>query len=120
MTLGTDDKGCAYITLSPNQKKEFFMGIPVSSIKNSAEGSYKITLKMEVKHLNDKFGRSLKLGDKVVIPDPDATKGDAWNFGNFIATVKKYKNDKIISVEDADGDYWDVEAYRTEKYYEEV
>jgi len=45
---------------------------------------------------------------------PDPNDNDLWIQGNFEATVIAFKDDTLITVEDAECDAWDVEANRVE------
>lgn len=67
----------------------------------------------------DNKSRFIRIGDTVVMPDPDNALGDLWSHGNFVATAKsKAEGDfaegkrQLITVEDAEGDCFDIEPRR--------
>ena len=49
-------------------------------------------------------------GINVKMPEPNDT--DSWNFGGFWACVEYIKPNGNLIVEDADGDFFEVEGYR--------
>lgn len=59
----------------------------------------------------DKRGYVLKEHDMVLMPEPQ--EEDAWEYGNFVDTIVSLNPD-MITVEDADGDCWDIEPGRVE------
>ena len=62
----------------------------------------------------DFHGNTITYGASVTMPEPNGTD-DAWFFGGFVATVWDTKDDgKLITVEDSDGDFFDVEPNRVE------
>ena len=62
----------------------------------------------------DKHGNTITYGASVIMPEPNGTD-DGWSHGGFSATVWDAKDDgKLITVEDADGDFFDVEPERVE------
>lgn len=53
----------------------------------------------------------IEIGDYVIIPDPE--EDDTWNYGEISVSVDSIDKDSgIITVVDADDDYFDVEANR--------
>jgi hypothetical protein len=62
----------------------------------------------------DVNGKSITYGAVITMPEPNGTD-DCWSHGGFIATVWDSKdNGKLITVEDSDGDFFDVEPNRVE------
>lgn len=60
----------------------------------------------------DKNGNTITFGASVIMPEPNGTD-DCWSHGGFTANVWDAKDDgKLITVEDADGDFFDVEPER--------
>ena len=67
--------------------------------------------------MRDKYNRPLKLGDSVIMPEPDEVN-DEFTIGGWVGTYAYDKPDSsvtLITVEDMDGDCWDVEPCRVEK-----
>jgi len=46
MTYGSNDKGEAYLRLSPEEHKEFQAGKTIKKITGCAKGMYRITIRM--------------------------------------------------------------------------
>ncbi len=63
--------------------------------------------------IKDKDGKPLEIGDSVTMPAPNGTD-DAWKYGGFLTQIVGTKPG-LVTVEDADGDCFDVEPERTEK-----
>jgi hypothetical protein len=58
---------------------------------------------------------SLSVGDDVLMPDPKDDGSDAWEHGDFLGRIVSFKEfDNVIyaTVEDGDGDCFDIEAER--------
>lgn len=102
-----------YIKLSPDEIKDFEAGKSLFKIASSVLGDFKITLKCEAKNLLDINKEEVYIGDTIVMPEPTQVD-DHWKHGNFEATVFSFKNNQLVTVEDADGDGWDIEANRVE------
>jgi hypothetical protein len=63
---------------------------------------------------SDVNGEKIEFFSTVIMPDPNGTD-DHWKYGGFSATVIDTKNDgELITVEDSDGDFFDVEPNRVE------
>lgn len=60
--------------------------------------------------MKDKFGRTITIGDSVLVPDPNDS--DIHNH-SFIGTVDKFKGEYVV-VEDGDDNAFDIEPERLE------
>lgn len=61
--------------------------------------------------------QGLEIGDDVLMPDPKPDGSDSWQFGEFSATIRKFYEHEGVeyaSVEDGDGDFFDIELERLE------
>lgn len=64
------------------------------------------------------FPEKFPFGTTIAMPEP--VKGDCWQFGGFAATVTDYiEEENCLIVEDADGDFWEIEPERIEEIIEE-
>lgn len=63
-------------------------------------------------HLGEEFG--LSIGDNVDMPEPSDFLGDMWQheFTGYIKNIYESNNVIYASVEDGDGDCFDIEAER--------
>ena len=57
---------------------------------------------------------NIKVNDDVIMPESNGTD-DAWRYGGFAARVADILDSGLIVVEDADGDFFTVEASRVER-----
>ena len=55
--------------------------------------------------------------DTVLMPEPN--ESDAWTYGGFCAVVADIRENGNLIVEDADSDFWEIEAERVTKVEEE-
>ena len=60
--------------------------------------------------MKDKNGVEIDIGDEVEVPEPNST--DMYN-NEFVGRVSDFRND-MVTVEDQDGDCWDIEPERLE------
>jgi len=54
----------------------------------------------------------IKVNDSVIMPEPDYKYDDMWQHGGFCANVVDIHDNGNLIVEDADGDFFEVEGYR--------
>jgi hypothetical protein len=58
------------------------------------------------------------IGDTVEMPEPN--ESDAWTYGGFYAVVADIRENGNLIVEDADSDFWEIEAERAIKVQDEI
>lgn len=58
----------------------------------------------------DSKGRLIRVGDQVIVPEPEGNED--WFIGNFVGTAKGDKQGPLIQIEDYEGNVWDVEPER--------
>lgn len=86
------------------------------AVKDDADGNLVITkdkrdeLAKDFKVYKDKNGDVIEKGCSVLVPEPDDKFADAHN-NEFVGTVVSF-HDEYVTVEDGDGDCYDVEPER--------
>lgn len=111
------ETGEGYLHLTKEENNLIERGGRITKPTADAYGEYRLTLKLDAVTLFDKNRKALKRGDRVIMPEP-TQNDDYWTQGGFEATVCNYKDAVLVTVEDCEGNGWDVEARRVQKIVE--